>query len=329
MKAGQIRHYTTGLLARGKTKPVVINIKDGIVGAKEDITENENRHIGNINAHEARDALVLNFEDVVRSLQGEGAFDRFAAAIHFTGECDSNIGHRGNCSTIDSPLTKKVLFGSNEIINLVFTVSGVSSFLEVNGLLFITSPWWVQLEGPQKFVRTFEMLSDGVNLMDEIFNTDDPLVLELLLDETIVGDRDSLSSDLEEPAFVDEMLDSLQVRGSVSHVGFHQLQHLTDGTIQSNKNGIVDLSQTEELQNLSSFRVNAVNTSDTDNNSESGFRLSEEVPASSGLSTKTNQRPFLFSVLFGVVSGPFKDDLSFFNLFLMKNAGATDFRLLS
>jgi len=176
----------------------------------------------------------------------------------------------------------------NEAVNLVLAISGISSFLEVNSLLLITAPWRVKLEWPQKFVGVLEILSNSVDLVDEIFNTHNSLVVKSLLNERIVGDGNSLASDLQESTFVNEMLDSLQIWGSVSNVRFNQLQHLADGSVQSNKNSIVDLSQTKQLQNLSSLGVNSIDTSNTNDDSKTRLRFSEEISTSSSLSAKTD-----------------------------------------
>lgn len=56
------------------------------------------------------------------------------------------------------------------------------------------------------------MRADGVDLVDEVLNTDDTVLAENLLDELVVGQRDALLVDFEVSALVDELADCGEVR---------------------------------------------------------------------------------------------------------------------
>lgn len=56
---------------------------------------------------------------------------------------------------------------------MIFSVSEVSSFNEVVGLLGPSSSWVVELEGPQEVGGLLEVWSDGGDLVGQILKTDD------------------------------------------------------------------------------------------------------------------------------------------------------------
>lgn len=62
----------------------------------------------------------------------------------------------------------------DESVDLVLAVASVSSLHEMRRLLVHAAAWRRQLEGPQEVVGGFEVLADGVDLVDQILHTDDP-----------------------------------------------------------------------------------------------------------------------------------------------------------
>ena len=64
------------------------------------------------------------------------------------------------------------------------------------GLLSPPTSWVVQLEGPQEVGGVLEVGSDSEDLMDQILNTDDSHLAELLLDDVVGGDWGSIPIDL-------------------------------------------------------------------------------------------------------------------------------------
>jgi len=131
--------------------------------------------------------------------------------------------------------------------------------------------------------------SHCVDLVNKILNTLKSVSSELLLDLRVIDDGDSLSVDLGKSSLVDEFLDGLKVGVSVSDVRLNKLEHVKSSLVQSKEGGIVDLSQSEELKDLSGLRVKSVDTSNSNNNSELRFGLKEEVSVSSGSSSKSDQ----------------------------------------
>jgi hypothetical protein len=84
--------------------------------------------------------------------------------------------------------------------------------------------------------------------------TDDTKFTELLLDDRVVGDGDSLTVNLGVTPLVDEFSDGFEVDLAVCDVWTDQLEHLLSGFSDSNEDTVVDLEQSEELQDLLGFR---------------------------------------------------------------------------
>lgn len=72
-------------------------------------------------------------------------------------------------------LTITLVHPPDHSVDLVLPVASISSLHKVCGLLVHTTAGWRQLEGPQEVVGGLEVLSNCVNLMDEILNTDDAI----------------------------------------------------------------------------------------------------------------------------------------------------------
>jgi len=173
----------------------------------------------------------------------------------------------------------------NKIVDLILTVSSVSSLLEVNSLLRETSTRGGELEGPQEFVHIFEVGTNSEDFMDDIFNANDAKLFQILLYEFVIGESDPLASNFNEAPLVDELPNSLKIRVSPSDVGIHELQHLKDGTIDANEDTVMNLSQTEQTQYLPRTRINPIDTTNSDNKGELRFRFTEKVSSRSSLPT--------------------------------------------
>jgi len=132
----------------------------------------------------------------------------------------------------------------------LLTVTKVTTIGEVVGLLPPAAIRVVQLEGPQKVGGLLELGTDGVDLVDHILNTDDVLLAQTLLDNRVVGQTDALLVDLAEASLVHELSHTLQVRVAPGNVWVTHSQHVDGGLVESDEDGVVDLSQAEQLQAL-------------------------------------------------------------------------------
>lgn len=72
-------------------------------------------------------------------------------------------------------LTITLVHPPDHSVDLILPVASVTSLHKVCGLLVHTTAGWRQLEGPQEVVGGLEVLSNCVNLMDEVLNTDDAI----------------------------------------------------------------------------------------------------------------------------------------------------------
>jgi hypothetical protein len=66
--------------------------------------------------------------------------------------------------------------------------------------------------------------------------------------------------DLSVSTLVDEFTNSLQIRVSIGNPWLDNLEHLESGLCHANKDTIVDLKETEELEDLSGLWCDLVDT---------------------------------------------------------------------
>lgn len=146
--------------------------------------------------------------------------------------------------------------------------------------------------------------------MDDIFDGDDAKLAKVGFDEGVVSERDALLVDLSISALVDQFTDSLEVWLAVSDVWLNVLQHLASGLCDLEEDTVVDLEETEELEDLSWLWCNLVDTLDTDDKEKLG--LSWDVKVAFGL-CDTAEADFLalaFAVLADVLVSTLEDDLA-------------------
>lgn len=98
---------------------------------------------------------------------------------------DSENNHNGN---LDHFL--------QEVIDLVFSISKVSTLNKVVGLLSPSSGWVVELEWPQEVGGILEVGSNRQDLVDQVLNTDDAHLAKLGLNDLIRGDWGAVSINL-------------------------------------------------------------------------------------------------------------------------------------
>ena len=105
-----------------------------------------------------------------------------------------------------------------------------------------------------------EVWTDGEDLVDQILHTDDTVFAKAVLDDGVVGKSNALLIDLSISTLVDELTDSLEVWVSVGDPWLNDLQHLKSSLGHANKDTIVNLEKTEELEDLSGLWCDLVDT---------------------------------------------------------------------
>jgi hypothetical protein len=167
-----------------------------------------------------------------------------------------------------------------------------------------------QLEWPESSGGLLEVGSTGGELVDEVLHTDHTVLAELLLDDGVVGDRDSLTVDLGVTTLVDELTDGLKVDLSVGDVWADKVEHLLGGLGDSDKDTVVDLKETEKLEDLLWLGGNLRDTLQPDNEVDLGLGSDVEVTSLAGLSLKSDLLLLLVLVLLDILIGTLEDDLS-------------------
>ena len=167
----------------------------------------------------------------------------------------------------------------------------------------------IKLEGPQEVGGLLEVRSNSKDLMDQVFHTNDTLGSKILFNDAVAGQSGALSINLSITTLIDQFTDALEIGLTIGNVWLDNLQHLNGGSIQTNKHTIVDLTETEELQNLARLGANLVDTLDTDNKGKLGGirNIERSLRASNTLQTDlfTFLMKVLLDVLFSTLEGNF------------------------
>jgi hypothetical protein len=212
-----------------------------------------------------------------------------------------------------------LVHSSNQLVDEVFTVTGVTTLDEVQELSRLESTSGVaQLDGPEEVVGSLEVRANSEELVDKILNTDDAKVAQSLLNDSVVMKRNALLVDLSVTTLVDELADGLQVRSTVGDVGLDQLKHLSGSVGKTEEDTVVDLEKTEQLENLAGLGSNVVDTLDTDNEDKLGLGGNVEVTVGLGLTTKTDLISLLSTVFTDILVSALEDDLTLLALSLLK-----------
>lgn len=150
---------------------------------------------------------------------------------------------------------------SDESVDLLLTVTQVTSLDKVLELASAEATSWVgELEWPEEVGGLLEVGANGEDLVDEILHADNAVLAEAGLDDGVVGKSDALLVDLSVTALVDELADSLEVGVTVGNPWLDNLEHLKGGLGHADKDTVVDLKETEELQDLARLWCNLVDT---------------------------------------------------------------------
>lgn len=86
------------------------------------------------------------------------------------------------------------------------------------------------------------------------------LLQHLTFNHEVIGDWNALFVVLDEATLVDQFAYGFQVRVTPCNVGLADTQHVDGGLVQLDEDTIVDLTQTEQLQNFTYFWGDLVDT---------------------------------------------------------------------
>ena len=122
-----------------------------------------------------------------------------------------NNSEGNSVSLLHFILYKALVHFANKLIDLVLSVSVITTLNKVRGNLTEATPWRTELHGPQEVVSFLEVLTHRVDLMDEILNADDTKLAQLLFNDRVVSDGNTLFVDLAMAALVDQLSHTLQI----------------------------------------------------------------------------------------------------------------------
>ena len=86
--------------------------------------------------------------------------------------------------------------------------------------------------------------------MDEVFDASNTDFTEFSFNDAVVSERKSSSLDFTAASFIDEFADSLSGWITVGNEWLNHLDHVPCGFVKLDENGVVQLSQSEELQDF-------------------------------------------------------------------------------
>jgi hypothetical protein len=123
-----------------------------------------------------------------------------------------------------------------------------------------STSWVVELEWPQEVVGLLEAWSAGDDFVDKILNAVDANLSELSRNDAVVGEWKSSSVNLSISSLVDESSDGLSGWVSIGDEWLDNLKHVLGGFVELDEDSVVDLSESEQLQDLLWLWSKLVNT---------------------------------------------------------------------
>lgn len=196
----------------------------------------------------------------------------------------------------------------DQVVDELLSVTSVTTLDEVEELSGSETTVRVgQVEWPQEVVDLLEVRTNGSNLVDQVLDGSDTVLTQSGLDDLVVRQSDSLVSDLTETSLVHQLSDGGQVRVTVSNVWLSQLEQLRGSLGDLDEDTGVDLSQSQQLQDLSWLRSHLVDTLDSDDENQLWLSLNVVRVVGLGLSLGVNDGTLSISVLLVVSSSSLGD----------------------
>lgn len=174
-------------------------------------------------------------------------------------------------------------------------------FVEAVSLCDESASGGSQLERPQEPVDLLEVGAHSVDLVDDVLGSVNSEMSKILGNETVVSQRDSRSVDLQISSLIDQLANSSKRRMSEGHVGSDSSEHLRNWAVDLQEHTIVELLESEKLQDLSWLGGHFVDTDKSGNEEELSFRFNEEVSTLSGLTSESYEVGLTSSVLLQVL----------------------------
>jgi len=216
----------------------------------------------------------------------------------------------------------------DESIDVLLSVTKITTLDEVLELSGTETTSRVgQLEWPEEVAGLLEVGSDGEDLVNQIFHADNTVLAKVVLNKLVVGKSNSLLVDLAVSSLVDELSDRLEVGVAIGNVWVDDGQHLLCSLGQADENTIVDLEESEKLEDLSWLGGNLVDTLDSDHEDELRLLLNVEGSTLSAQSSKSDLLTLCITVFLDILLSSFEDyaSLLLVGLFSLLNSSISLF----
>lgn len=191
----------------------------------------------------------------------------------------------------------------DELVDLLFAVAPGTTLHEGLSLSLPSLSGVGKLEGPQEVVGLSEVSTNGPELVDQVLNAGDTVLSEDGVNNRVVLEGFSAAVDLTEATAVDELGDGGTAGETVGDQGLDLLDHVPGGLVQFDEGTVVDLSETEELHDLSLLGGELVDTAGTDNECELSLTFNEERAGLLGVTLALDESGISGGVLLGVLLG--------------------------
>jgi hypothetical protein len=198
----------------------------------------------------------------------------------------------------------------NEVVDQFSAVTSITTFREVSALVSVTTERGRELKRPEEVISLLEAWSASDDLVDEVLHAGDTLATKVLSNDLVARKRNTLLVNLAETALVDQAAHSLKARGTICDVRLNNLKHVQGGLVGTNEHTIVDLTKTEQLENLLGLGGHAVDTTNTDYKKNFGFCRLVEVAVVLGLATQANEVVLSGLVFTSILASIAKSDLA-------------------
>lgn len=204
--------------------------------------------------------------------------------------------------------TSSLVHLADESVDLLLAVAEVTALDPVLELAAPEATSGVaELEGPEEVAGLLEVGANGVDLVDEVLHADNAVLAEVLLDDGVVSERSALLVDLAIATLVDELLDGLEVGVTVGDPGLDELDHLRGGLGDLDEDTVVDLEETEKLQNLARLGGDLADTLDADEEDQLGLGLNVGSVVVLGSARETEPLLLRLAVLLNVLLSTLED----------------------
>ena len=117
-----------------------------------------------------------------------------------------------------------------------------------------------ELEWPEEVIGFLELGTDCDNLVNEVLDAVNAVRSELAGDDAVVSQRDSAAVNLTETSLVDELGNVGTGQISVGNEGLNTSDHVPGSSVQFDEHTVVQLAESEELQDLLGLGVKLVDT---------------------------------------------------------------------